>query len=97
MDTRASISFDTRVFNLLTIKAASIKFLDKASFDFSLDGHQVKVSIRFENPLNAEAFLADYRNEVLDQDLRAIISEETRPYRDIILANAFSRTSLIKE
>lgn len=94
-DTRASVSFDSRVFSLVTIKSASIKFLDKATFDFSVNGCNVDVVINFHYPLDSDEFLRDYKNEILDQDLRAIVAEETKSYRDIILANAFSKTCLV--
>jgi hypothetical protein len=37
----------------------------------------------------------EFCNEVLDQELREIIAEETVGIRDLLLAQAFSKTSLI--
>jgi His-Xaa-Ser system protein HxsD len=43
---------------------------------------------------DAEAAVGDFLNEVLDQDLRECIAEETNSIRDLILAQAFSQVSV---
>lgn len=37
-----------------------------------------------------------FQQALLDQDLREIVSEETEGVRNLILAHAFSKTTLIK-
>ena len=45
----------------------------------------------------ADRVVADFRNEVLDQVLRARIRTETEEVRNLILSLAFSRTGLTGE
>jgi His-Xaa-Ser system protein HxsD len=42
----------------------------------------------------AERIVAAFKNEVLDQDLRSIISKETEAIRNAVLAFALSKTGL---
>ncbi len=43
-------------------------------------------------------FLAgEFRNEVLEQELREVVAEETRPVRDMLMAQAFSAFSLLDQ
>ncbi len=44
----------------------------------------------------AETILENFKKEVLDQDLREKIAKETEEVRNLILAHAFSKTSIIK-
>jgi His-Xaa-Ser system protein HxsD len=47
--------------------------------------------------LNSKIFwINKIKNEVLDQDLRDTLSQETANIRTLILANAFSNTGLIE-
>jgi len=44
---------------------------------------------------NPDEAAGQFCNEVLDQELREEIAAETRGVRDLLLAHAFSKTSLI--
>lgn len=95
-----STTFATNVFSLEVIKKAAYRFTDRASFDFRAAEGEIVVRLDFTRPVDAVAaatLVADFRNEVLDQDLRRSISEETAPTRNAILAYAFSRTGLQDE
>ena len=48
-----------------------------------------------ESDADAEALVAEFRNEVLDQVLRERIRIETQEARNLILAVAFSGTGLV--
>ena len=92
-----STSFAANVFALEVIKKAAYQFTDRASFDFRAAEGEIVVRLDFAPAIDAVAaatLVADFRNEVLDQDLRQSISEETAPTRNAILAYAFSRTGL---
>jgi His-Xaa-Ser system protein HxsD len=57
------------------------------------------VEIRFGKEISLEAqesFISEFTKEVLDQDLREKIKSETESYRNLILAHAFSKTTLIE-
>lgn len=44
----------------------------------------------------SESLLAEFRNHVLDEVLRARIREETREVRNLVLAAAFAKSGLIE-
>ena len=94
---RLSVDFSTEVFSLGAIKKAAYRFSDRAAFDFARDGESITVRLELlsELPLaEAEALVSAFRNEVLDQDLRETVAEETSAVRNAVLAYAFSRTGL---
>lgn len=86
------VTFDQKVFGVETIKKALYKFSDKCSFDITIDvNNQINVVI-YPSIESTDNLIHKIRNEVIDQDLRATIAEETHYIRTLILANAFSRT-----
>ena len=44
-----------------------------------------------------EFYVDQFKKEILDQDLRESIKRETEPVRNLVLAQAFSKTNLIKD
>jgi len=87
------LNFDVRVFSLDTIKRALYRFTDKCSFDIQLKDYDIIVTIHAKVD---EDLSTKIKNEVLDQDLRDKLSQETANIRTLILANAFSNTGLIQ-
>ena len=93
-----TIQIDSRVYGLDVVQRAAIKFTDFASFDFRLDGETaLAVTVTFKAGLTVqpEDFQARFQNELLDQQLRWKVAEETKSERDLILAYAFSNTKLL--
>jgi His-Xaa-Ser system protein HxsD len=91
----------TGVYNLDAIKKTAYRFADKTSVILQPTGEKA-VSVIFNfvgkhSASNPEQVIADFCNELLDQDLREIVKRETTPVRNIILAHAFSRTSLVEQ
>jgi len=94
------LAIDTRIYSLEAIKKTAYKFAavtsvilqprtdETIAVRFNFDGAQVK--------RDPDRIIADFCNELLDQDLREIIKRETTPVRNLILAHAFSRSSLIE-
>jgi His-Xaa-Ser system protein HxsD len=96
---RAYLSFDTNVFSLDTIKGTLYRFADQCSFDIQVSDAQITVALYVSDDIPESAIdelCSGIRNEVLDQDLRDTISRETANILTLILANAFSNTSLIE-
>lgn len=92
------VVFDTNIIDITSIKKAAYRFIDKFSAEFLLDGSTLKTVLRFADSLSQSAIDAavdDFRKEALDQDLRASIKAETEAVRNLILAHAFSKTTLI--
>lgn len=94
------LCFDTNVYKLDIIKKSAYRFTDIFSIDFEQDSSRIKCLLSFSDQKSKEFIdktVSNFKNEVLDQDLREKISIETESVRNLILAHAFSRTSLIKE
>lgn len=95
--TTRAVRFSHAIFGLDEIKKAAYRFTDRCAFDFALEGEDVVCTIRIIATHGKDDFqeLEDaFRNEVLDQDLRRRIGEETAPVRNAILAYAFSKTGI---
>jgi len=94
---RVSADFQAETFGLDAIKRAAYRFSDRAAFEITRDGERIIVWLDLITELSqaeAEALVSAFRNEVLDQDLRETIAEETSAVRNAVLAYAFSRTGL---
>jgi His-Xaa-Ser system protein HxsD len=92
------IEFDENVISIESVKKASYKYLNKFTVDLKLDEHKIKVEIEFDSKVaesKHQAVIQDFKKEALDQDLREVIKKETEGYRNLVLAYAFSKTSLI--
>lgn len=99
MTVSVEIIFDSRVFLLDSIKKATYRYIDKFSADISLSEFQITCHLNFSSSYTsaaAEHVVDDFKKEVLDQDLRKTIALETSGVRNLILAHAFSRTSLVQ-
>ena len=95
--TTESIRFSSAAFDLDTIKKAAYRFLDRFSTDFRVEGDEIVCIITFLRPTTPEAVhstIAEFRAEVLDQDLRRKVAGETSAIRNAILALAFSPSKL---
>jgi His-Xaa-Ser system protein HxsD len=92
------VELDTRVYRLGAIKKAAYRFGDRCHVRVEPvpGGTGVRVVLRAKRVLDNPAFLAgEFQNDVLDQDLREMVAEETEAVRNLILAHAFSATSLL--
>ncbi len=92
-----SIQFDLSIFSLMAIKHAAYKFGDRCHFEFETeDDSHITVRLRTKAALdNPDHLVGDFRNAVLDEDLRERVGEETKAVRNLLLAQAFSTTSLL--
>jgi len=97
MDGDVSLDLNTTVYRLTAIKKAAYKFGDRCHVGMEpLDDTRVRVTLRAKRSLdNLEFLRGEFQNEVLDQDLRETVAAETEGVRNLILAQAFSRTSLV--
>jgi His-Xaa-Ser system protein HxsD len=92
-----TLVFPLAAFSLEAVKKAAYRFSDVMSVDIRSSPDRIECIIHFDKHQSAseeQQVLAAFRNEVLDQDLRASISKETEPMRNAILAYAFSKTGL---
>lgn len=94
------VEFSTAAFSLETIKKAAYRLVAHFSADIRPENTLIKCRLEFRAPVSradAEEAVRAFRDEVLDQDLRVIIAEETAPIRNATLAYAFSQTKLQSE
>jgi His-Xaa-Ser system protein HxsD len=97
---RFALSVDTRVYSLEAVKKTAYKFAAVTSVIIEPKTDNV-VSVLFNfagahAKNDPERVISDFCNELLDQDLREIIKRETTPVRNLILAHAFSHSSLVE-
>lgn len=90
------VTFDSTIYRSNAIKKAAYKYgglyyvhitqLDRAT--------EVRLKPK-ESCTTSDALVGEFCNEVLDQELRETVAEETSGIRDLLLAQAFSKTTLI--
>lgn len=94
------VSFETPLYSGEAIKRALYKMSDRFTADIRQEDAALVCDIHFPPNKSEEAKvldIANFRKEVLDEDLRAKIRSETETVRNLILAHAFSRTGLISQ
>ncbi len=93
------VLLDAACYSLDVVQRAAIKFTHLASFDFLMTPPQlcVRITLFGDAGIKAEQLGQIFRNEVLDQALRARIFEETAAERNLILAHTFSRSRLVSQ
>lgn len=88
------VRFSAAVYDLDTIKRAAYRFTDKLAFNFSIEDGEIVCLVTQLAADVSDHIIDDFRNEVLDQDLRRSIAQETAGIRNVILAHVFSKTGL---
>jgi His-Xaa-Ser system protein HxsD len=86
-------------FDIEAIKRAAYRFSDRVSVEITnaAEGTQCRLrALNSRRPIDLQETAEEFRNEVLDQDLRLKIAAETESYRNLILSLAFSKTPLSK-
>ena len=94
------VSFDLKVYSLDTLKKAAYRYINVFSINFDIHPKQVTCSLAFTDkftPDQCKYYVDQFKKEVLDQDLRNTIKNETEPVRNLILAQAFSKTGLVDD
>ncbi|MDR3635414.1 MAG: His-Xaa-Ser system protein HxsD [Isosphaeraceae bacterium] len=90
------IVVDPHVFRLSAVKKAAYRFGDRCFVHIEVvseESIQVRLTAKSEKvPLHT--LEGEFRNELLDQDLRESIADETERVRNLLLAQAFSALSL---
>lgn len=96
--THAECALDARAYSLDALKKAAYRMADRCTVIFGRSDSETIVVTIVPNPdADVTSCVRAFIDEALDQDLRERIGKETAPLRDLILAHAFSRTSLVKE
>lgn len=91
------VSFPAGLYRIEAVKRAAYTFSAAFACDIALTEAGTTCTLRPVRSVSKEdasRLLNEFTVEVLDQDLRLSIAEETAPLRTAILAYAFSRTGL---
>ena len=87
---------DPAVYRLTAVKKAAYKFGDRFHVRIWTGDAGIHVELEAKDRSGESASLVgEFCNELLDQELRELVAEETRPIRDILLSQAFSAISLL--
>jgi His-Xaa-Ser system protein HxsD len=79
------------------VQRAAYKLSDQMSVDINVVRSEIVCALHLAINEQADETVAEFRNEVLDQVLRARIRDETEAARNLILSLAFSQTGLVPE
>ena len=94
---RTELTFDTSVYRLPAIKKAAYKFGVSCIVRIEVTGERA-VSVELEQceeEIDLQELARQFHSEVTDQELREVVAEETTAVRNLLLAQAFSATSLV--
>lgn len=93
------LKFDKRLYSTEAIKKACYDFLDKATISLREDTSNiiVRFKIKRNDKENTHKLLDDFRNSVLDFEIRILIENEYRLIREMIVAQAFAPCDNITE
>jgi len=90
------LNLNEEIYSLEATQKAAYRFIDRLTVLIEKVDQELICDIepvRGQEP-KFEEHIADFKRELLDQQLRKQIKEETEPVRNLILAYAFSRTGL---
>jgi His-Xaa-Ser system protein HxsD len=88
----------TNIYELQAFLKAAYKFTDRSYIHIEFASEtNYRVRIKSKKATgDIQSLAGEFCNELIDQTLRISIARETEPVRNLILANAFSKTALIE-
>ena len=97
MSQQVVLEFDSAVYRLEAVKKAGYRFGARCGVQIEVASpERVRVTLQPKSVSeDANALEAEFRNEVLDQELREVVAKETEAVRNLIVLQAFSKTSLL--
>lgn len=93
---KTSLELDTAVYSLEAVQKAAYRFIDRLTVVIRQRSGLLVCEVALVEGIGTplEVVLADFKREMLDQQLRVQIKKETESVRNLILSYAFSRTGL---
>jgi His-Xaa-Ser system protein HxsD len=89
------VRLQTSVYGIRPIAEAAHRLTRRCTIQIEESDGIVSCRIKSKDPRSgAESIADEFLNEVLDQFLRSKLEEETRDIRNLLLAHAFSNTSI---
>lgn len=97
-DGRVEFLVDLRIYRVTALKKTAYRLAARCTATFGqVSESSVIVTLLFPAAVTdaqAQEVVHAFHRELLDQELREQIAQETAPFRDLILAHAYSRTGL---
>jgi len=93
-----SVRIDLRIYPLAAITRCIYEFTDRAFVFLSLSDDETHAIARFKGREPTQmlaSLIGEFSNRLLDHALRLQIAAETRPIRDLIVAQAFVEADLL--
>lgn len=90
------LSLDGGVYAVEAVQKAAYRLIDRCAVLIDREGDRItcKITIDQQYADISDAIVADFQKELIDQQLRLQIKEETADVRNLILALAFSKAGL---
>ena len=90
------LHIDSQIYSLEATQKAAYRFMDRLTIFIQSNGDQLDCEIEpvVMHEDKFDEHVANFKRELLVQQLRKQIKEETEPIRNLILAYAFSRSGL---
>ncbi|MGC4067348.1 MAG: His-Xaa-Ser system protein HxsD [Polyangiaceae bacterium] len=97
---KARVSLDLRIYRLTAIQKTTYRFAREFGAILGpIDGDVLNATLEFPPAMpdaQVNRLLRSFFEDLLDQELRERIAEETHALRALVLAQAFSMTDLIR-
>lgn len=90
------LKFDKAAYSIEAAQAAAYRFIDRLTVVVSSTPEALVCEVEpiQGRSVDFDAAVADFKRELLDQQLRQRIGRETESVRNLVLSLAFSRTGL---
>lgn len=97
---RCRIDLDLRTYRMVAIQKAAYRLADRCTVELGAPRDTtLALTLTLRSAVSESGAVEVMRlffQELLDQELREHLAEESRPLRALILAHAFSRTDLVR-
>ncbi|NLA25331.1 MAG: His-Xaa-Ser system protein HxsD [Bacteroidales bacterium] len=93
--TYKTITVDLSIYKQEVITATVYKFTDKCFISQSKEGEEIQVTFaaKSEQPINFELLEKEFKNELIDQQIRHDIEQKFGYIRNLIVEKAFAPVS----
>lgn len=94
------LEFDSNIYSIKAIKNAAYDYLDKATFQIKAntpDKITVSINPRPKDYNLSDSLMADFKNHVLDHQVRIEVGEDFKNIREMIVAQAFEPCDNLQE
>lgn len=84
------VDLEKNIYSKSTIMKATYKFTDRAYIYIQFVSFEAKdyYRIYFKSKIDSELLLDSFMNELLDQELRMLVANETKKIREVIVSKA---------